>query len=288
MAVVAEVRDEREQREQRVQPLSPAHQDYAIKTWRYLRLAMVGLVVGLAVAVVYEWREVPSHCLPTSISAYFYTPVRGYFVGALLGIGTCLFCLKGSEPREDLMLNVAGICAAVVALVPTPDAGRCTSLPGTTDDRAPDIANNVTVLVAIGLFALVALGILWLAKRPWRRPRAMYVVGALLWVPVAVVFEADRDAFMGSAHDIAAYAMFGCILVVAGLNARETGAPRPRTAYIAVFTAMVASAVVMIPLGLFGVWSHWVIGIEAAFILLFAAFWAIQTVELWEPGLRPG
>ena len=47
------------------------HRDYAIKTWRYLRLAMVALVVGLLVAVVYECREVPRHCLQTSISAYY-------------------------------------------------------------------------------------------------------------------------------------------------------------------------------------------------------------------------
>jgi hypothetical protein len=287
MAVVAEVPDTGEQA---VQPLSRTHQDYAIRTWRYLRLAMVALVVGLLVAVGYEWHAVPQHCFQTSISAYFYTPVRGYFVGALLSIGTCLFCLKGSERGEDLMLNVAGMCAAVVALVPTPDTGRCTSLPGTTDDRAPDIANNVTVLVAIGLFALAALGILWLAKRRWQRPRAMYVVGALLWLPVAVLFEADRDAFMGSAHDIAAYAMFGCILVVVVLNAiaAKAGKRWARDAYGFVAAAMGLSAAVIIPVGLFGGWGHWVIGIELAFILLFAVFWVIQTAELWDDGLRPG
>jgi hypothetical protein len=270
--------------------LSEAHRDYAIKTWRYLRLSMVALVVGLLVAVGYEWQAVPHHCFQTSISAYFYTPVRGYFVGALLSIGTCLFCLKGSQPREDLLMNLAGICAAVVALVPTPDAGTCTSLPGTTDDRAPDIANNVTVLVAIGLFAVVVLATLWLATphRPRPRPRAMYVVGALLWLPVAVLFEANRDAFMGSAHDIAAYAMFLFIVGVVGLNALATRAPRPRKAYAAVFAAMVASAVVIIAARLLGGWSHWVIGIETAFIVLFAAFWAIQTAELWDDGLRPG
>jgi hypothetical protein len=275
--------------EEPVDRLSGTPGDYAIKTWRYLRLAMVGLVVGLVVAVVYEWQAVPSHCVQTSISAYYYTPVRGYFVGALLGIGTCLFCLKGSITGEDLLLNVAGMLAAVVALVPTPDAGTCTSLRGTIDDRAPDIANNVTVLVAVGSFALVVLAILWLAQRPRRRPRAMYVIGAFVWAPAALLFEADRDGFMGSAHDIAAYVMFACILAVVVLNAvtDKAGKRWARYAYAFVAGAMALAAAVIIPLGLLGGWGHWVIGIETAFILLFALFWTIQTVELWTPGLRP-
>ena len=264
------------------------HRDYAIKTWRYLRLAMVALVVGLLVAVVYEWREVPRHCVQTSISAYYYTPVRGYFVGALLSIGTCLFCLKGNTRRDDLLLNLAGICAAVVALVPTPDAGSCTSRPATIDDRAVDIANNVTVLVAVGLFALVVLAMIWVARRPRPRPRPMYVAGALVWVPAALIFEADRDAFMGSAHDVAAYSMFAFILGVVGLNACALRAIRSWHwyGYVLVFVAMLLSAAIILPAGLVWGWGHWVIGIETAFISLFAGFWAIQTAELWDEGLR--
>jgi hypothetical protein len=281
MAVVATPEEAVQSREER-------HRDYAIKTWRYLRLAMVALVVGLLVAVVYEWHEVPRHCVQTSISAYYYTPVRGYFVGALLSIGTCLFCLKGNTGREDVLLSLAGICAAVVALVPTPDAGSCTSRPATVDDRAVDIANNVTVLVAVGLFALVVLAIIWAVRRPRRRPRALYVAGALLWAPAALIFEADRDGFMGSAHDVAAYSMFVFILVVVGLNAAAVKASRRWHwyGYVLVFAAMALSAAVILPAGLVWDWGHWVIGIETAFIFLFAVFWAIQTAELWDEGLR--
>jgi hypothetical protein len=34
-------------------------------------------------------------------------------------------------------------------------------------------------------------------------------------------------------------------------------------------------------------WDQWVFGLEAIEIGLFAAFWLVQTVELWTPGLRP-
>src|SRR3954454_19288618 len=179
---------------------------------------MVALVVGLLVAVGYERHEAPHHCFQTSISAYFYTPVRGYCVGALLSIGTCLFCLKGSERGEDLMLNVAGMCAAVVAVVPTPDTGHCSSLPGTTDDRAPDIANNVTVLGAIGLFALVALAIVWLATPHPPPTRAMYVGGALLLLAGAGHVRGRRPAVAAGRGDLR-----GGPRRLQGLGARHRG-----------------------------------------------------------------
>jgi len=50
-------------------PLSRPEQIEAIKTWRYLRLAIVALVVGLVVSIAFEWGEVNADCLQTSISA---------------------------------------------------------------------------------------------------------------------------------------------------------------------------------------------------------------------------
>jgi hypothetical protein len=108
-------------------PLTPGQQDFAIKTWRYLRLAMIALVVGLAAAVIYEVARRGGDCVQTSISAYYYTPARAIFIGALIAIGACLICLRGSRDWEDILLNVAGMLAPVVALVPTPAPGVCES-----------------------------------------------------------------------------------------------------------------------------------------------------------------
>jgi hypothetical protein len=34
-----------------------------------------------------------------------------------------------------------------------------------------------------------------------------------------------------------------------------------------------------------GIWDHWVIGVEASQIILFAAFWLFQTIHTWHSGL---
>ena len=269
--------------------LTPPEQDYAIKTWRYLRLAMVGLTIGLLVSVAHEWRTVDSHCFQESLSAYYYTPVRGFFVAALLSIGVCMFCLKGSREVEDVLLNLAGMFAAVVALVPTPGIGACTSLAATKAGRLEHIENNVTALIAVGLFGLLVFALLARRDPPEGRARIGYAAGALLWAAVALIFVIDRGLFAGNAHDIAAYAMFICILGVVAFNAlgyRKATPRSPKNPYTLVFVAMLASVAVPLVAGLAG-WDHWVIGVETSFIVMFAVFWVIQTKELWDEGLRP-
>jgi hypothetical protein len=46
----------------------PHHDGYAIKTWRYLRVAMVAVVFGLAVAVVTEFLKAKPQWVLASIS----------------------------------------------------------------------------------------------------------------------------------------------------------------------------------------------------------------------------
>lgn len=269
--------------------LSRTDQVYAIKTWRYLRLAMVALVVGLGASILYEWAKVDAECFQTSISAYYYTPVHGFFVGALVSIGVCLFCLKGSTDREDVLLNLAGMFALVVALVPTPGTGSCASVLGTAHDRDLNIANNMTALLAVGLFGLLILAFLATRNRPTRPELLGFAAAVLVFAAAAFLFFVDRDFFVSKAHYTAAVLMFVCILFVVGFNAigykEKTDAESPRNRYAAVGAAMVASALVIGIAGAAG-WDHWVLAIEAALIGLFAVFWLIQTAELWDEGLR--
>src|SRR3954469_3108435 len=150
----------------------PEQHDYAIRTWRYLRLAMVALVVGLFAAVLFEWSADHRTCFQASLSAYYYTPVRPFFVSALLAIGVCLVCLRGNTDPEDVLLNVAGVAAAVVGLVPTTHIGTCMSTPvgehdGVRDVIAGNVVNNVFALLVTGAAGLVVLGALvgWRARR---------------------------------------------------------------------------------------------------------------------------
>jgi hypothetical protein len=97
-----------------------------IKTYRYLRLGMVGAVVLLAASIGIERSKVG--CWQTSISAYYYTPVRAIFVGSLMAVGLSLIVYKGRGRGEDLCLNFAGMLAPVVAIVPTKNVGTCWSI----------------------------------------------------------------------------------------------------------------------------------------------------------------
>lgn len=61
------------------------------------------------------------HSLPLqpTISDYYYTPMRGVFVGVLWAIGTFLFSYKGYQKKDDWLGDFAAVCAICVALFPT-------------------------------------------------------------------------------------------------------------------------------------------------------------------------
>ena len=265
-------------------------QGYAVNTWRYLRVAMVVIVLGLAVSIAYERWSVHPGCFQPSISAYYYTPARGYLVGALVGMAVCLVCLRGNTPAEDILLNLAGMFAPVVAFVPTPEAGTCMSVPFAMEDRAANIANNVTALLAVGALSLVIVAIMAVRERPTTRI-AVVASGALgvVWLAALMVFELARDFFDHNAHYAAAIPMFICIVAVVAINAAEYKKHKSgsaiRNPYTAVAVGMVVALVVIGGAGLLG-WHHWTIAIETALLVLFAVFWTVQTIELWKPGLR--
>jgi hypothetical protein len=100
----------------------PLRSQDAIKTYRYLRIGMIGAVVLLAASIAIERSKVD--CWQTWISAYYYTPVRAIFVGSMIAVGLSLIVYKG-RAWEDACLNFAGMLAPVVAVVPTTDVGRC-------------------------------------------------------------------------------------------------------------------------------------------------------------------
>jgi hypothetical protein len=268
-------------------PLDVSEQGFAVTTWRYLRLAMVGLVIGLAVSLVYERTRVD--CFQTSISAYYYTPVQAYFVGALVAIGVCLFSLKGNTEWEDALLNLAGMLAPIVALVPTPKIGDCKPYTGTTAHGDLNIANNVVALLAVEFLALAFVAAIRRRKPPSTAARIGYFAAVSVWVATTAVFALDRGLFDDWAHNAAAVLMFVCIIAVVLVNAvdyKESGEGKSlKNRYAAVAVVMVATLPVIV-YGLRADWPYWTIVVEGSVIALFAIFWGIQTKELWNKGLR--
>ncbi|MGY2127723.1 hypothetical protein [Blastococcus sp. SYSU DS0617] len=272
----------------------------AVKSYRYLRLAMVAMVFGLAVAVVHEVLRVDGNCWQTSLSGYYYTPVQNLFVGALIAIGVCLVSLKGNTDSEDVLLNFAGMCAPFVALVPIHDPSACGVV---TDDlnRDLNIANNVVALLAVIGAALAALAVLWWHNRrtsngeplPTRIEILGYAESVLLFGATVAVFWLQPEWFDRYGHPVAAIAMFTFIFANVVVNAvniyyerKGTRAPvRRLNRYTWTAIAMAVSVAGNVLLWALG-FDHWLLTIEASLIGCFAVFWGLQTWELWDQGLR--
>jgi hypothetical protein len=269
--------------------------DPAVVTWRYLRLALVLLVLGLGAAIGYERAQVGT-CWQESISAYYYTPAQNVLVGALVAIGVCLVCLRGASDGEETLLDLAGLCAPFVALVPIPATGSCGSVLTGTADRAANVGNNVTALLVMAWLVLAALAVLaWRSPTgPTTRGRRRYAIGLAAVVAVTAVFVVDRDLVADSAHAVAAVLLFAFVFANVCLNSvqrrvawLEWGAPGGRfNRYAVVAAAMLVDAAVHVVLWLQG-WPYWILTLEASLIALFAVFWAVQTAERWEDGITP-
>lgn len=270
----------------------------AVKTYRYLRLAMITLVAGLFACVLYEHGKTPTDCWQTSISAYYYTPVQGFFVAALVTIGVSLVALRGNTDWEDVLLNLAGVCAPVVAFVPYPHPGTCGSVLTDTKNRLANIDNNMLGLIVAGGLALVIVGVLThLSERSGRpdRPGPVGLLGfwaiAVLFLAATAVYSWDRTLLLDHGHDIAAVAMFAFIFINVWLNAaalhQAHNATRSiwRNRYTVVGVLMVVAVIGNVGAHFAG-FRWWVLTLETSMIVLFAWFWIAQTIELWNQGLR--
>jgi hypothetical protein len=270
----------------------------AVKTWRHLRLAMVAIIVALGAAVLYEHFQVKGRdCFQTSISAYYYTPARAVLVAALVSIGVAMVCLRGNTPGEDLLLNLAGIFAPIVALVPTLEPSTCSSVESATEARGANIANNLFALLIAGALALAFALWRWSRERPTPRAGVVLAITIVIWAAVLSVYEYAGDSFDRNAHGVAATAMFVCIIGVACLNVREFKRLDRQRSYwnrytpvaVAMVLVLLAQVAIMVEQKITGdrLWAHQTILVETVLLLLFAGFWVLQTAELWDKGLRP-
>jgi hypothetical protein len=214
-----------------------------VKSYRYLRTAMVGLVLCLAVAVIHQ--SLKQGTILSSISAYYFTSAQSIFVGALIAIGVCMIALRGTTDADDILLNIGGMLAPVVAVVPTARIkdlhkilSACRDSDGATfvdplikDVDCPsvqaleavteaNVANNMLALLVVAYVGLVATVLF--ARRD-RLPIARFRVGFGIAVGIVVlasfVFVRYPLLFVDVAHYAAAIPMFGCIVVVVIINA---------------------------------------------------------------------
>lgn len=97
--------------------------EHVLATYLSLRMGIAflgGILPPLLVVVGWIWG---SAGLQSSMSAYYYAgngAARNEFVGVLITIGAFLYLYKGFSQEENIALNLAGIFAVGVALVPMP------------------------------------------------------------------------------------------------------------------------------------------------------------------------
>lgn len=288
-------------------PDPEAQRQALVKTFRYLRITMVLLVLLLAVSVLYERWGTGVGCWQTSLSAYWYTPSRPVLVGVLVAIGLCLVALKSSTVLEDGLLNVAGLLAPVVAFVPVPRgdvlSGPCPARAANETETLASIANTMTAYLLVGAVAWVLASVVaWVSRdrvgaRPVER-LAFLGIALVLLVGAGAWFWAGRDSFVELAHYAAAVPMFLCFVAVVVWSARRYGLSRSDeweeddgplryvNRYLSLAVIMVAGTAGMALVAVLTGWTHVVLAVEAWLILTFAVFWVLQTVELWDSGLR--
>ncbi len=98
--------------------------DHYLITHVTLRVALAGVALAILAAFVVDRTQ--RSCWLTSLSASWYTDARPVFVGGLVAIGVALVAYSGSTWTENLLLDLAGVLAPVVAFAPTRSTCRRT------------------------------------------------------------------------------------------------------------------------------------------------------------------
>lgn len=268
----------------------------AIRSHLYLRTAMMCLLLALGVGVLYQTWAQDLHLL-SSVSAYYHTPAQTVFVGSLIGFGACLIALRGRTDAEDLFLNLAGIFAVVVAVVPTSRGSDFRSAerlcaqtggdyPGPTDGSVDcesvnalreaaraGIDNSMTTLLGVALLGLLATFVFVFLQRTKDSSTTWwgFTVGAAVVLAIAVAYLAFPNWYANRAHFIAACGLMCCIVVVAVLNRKR------QVGYA--WTAVAIVVAVVVGLALMAVGRITLFWVEIVVAFLFFVYWLGQTLE---------
>ncbi len=182
-----------------LQQLRRAAEGSVLETHPHYRTAIGVLGITLPPILIVVWLLLVSE-VESSISAYYYTQMRDWFVGTLWVLGVFLFFYryrphqsgKARSSRKSVQTGaadswlgkVAGLCAVVVALAPT-------TPPPELKDTPPTIGSLHGVAAAI-LFLCLALFPLLLFSQSRRRSHVYRGYGwtmiVLLLLTVAYVY----------------------------------------------------------------------------------------------------
>lgn len=268
------------------------------RTYRYLRMGIGGTVVLIFVSIAVATTQVG---VLSSVSAYYYTPARTVFVGALIAASLGLLAISGTGV-ERALLDAAGLLAPLIALVPTPlrpgsvpglamscDPGSITCVPSA---YVPDVANGITTYLVMTVVIVVAAFLIF--KRGNQEFRA--VLGSLLGATalvlvVALMWAFARDTFLQHAHVTAAIIFFLAIGSCAVAKAFEHyhGA-RPTRTYQRLYWIIAAGFLLDAAVAVAVIYGGWlesflippVLLCELLALALFLLYWILQSFPRWD------
>ncbi len=173
-----------------------------VQSYLFLRRA-VG-TIGLALPVVLIVGDLlwPPGTFLLSISASYYSPLRGVFVGSMCALGVFLLSYRGYGRVDDIAGNIAAVAAVGVGLFPTtPDFGTTTG--------TQQIIGGLHMAFA-GVFFLTLTFFCWYlfprttdnppTRRKLRRNTVYRVTGALILVSIVLVAVAEFTGVAAWAH----------------------------------------------------------------------------------------
>ena len=281
--------------------MSTSYQFDLLRTYRFLRLAMVLLVLLLFISVAsYIWSN---DQMLESISASYYTPVKAVFVASLVPSGRASSSIRAAPTWRTWSSTGLGFFAFIVAFVPTRPEDTCVASAIAPDVREA-ISNNVSALFLVAVLAFAAvMGIQLFATPASERALSKDVgvaigLSVLAFLGLAAFYLFNRGAFMCHGHDTAAILLFIGIVAAVFVSARGLARKQAHAdgrplrdhfwnRYFWGFVLMVASIVVIAVTGPWLGWlDHWVFWLEAALIAQFGTFWLTQTIELWREPRR--
>ena len=179
-----------------------------------LMRVLIGVIAVLLPLTLILVNWAIGHGFASSMSGYYYTPMRNIFVGSLWAIGVFLISYDGYDLADRVITDVAGLCAVCIACFPTTPAHQPTARQALVGDLHLTFACSAFVLLSVMAFRFCK-----------RRPTP---AGLTWWRRVQYAFgftgpgESQAPAWERVVYRVSGGAILTCVILVYPLSTAAT------------------------------------------------------------------